>query len=382
MAPRPTDHHDVVLIGHDPEPRTCSSRLEARVGASCPRGSSTTARLARSIHSLRARRPLDVRGRQDAPTRHPGRHGTMDRSPTELQIAYPAGAAGHAAPRGHRGRHPRPPGGDRRGETGSGRRPSCRRSASSSAAPPHRLGRRDHRAHPARRIAARRSPSGSPASWGPSSATWSATRSVHRPDVAAEPVKLMTDGILLAELQRDRQLRKPTTRSSSTRRTSAASTSTSCSATSSGCCRQPDLKLIITSATIDVDRFAKHFDAPVVEVSGRTYPVEVRYRPLMELPRRTEGRGRRPRPDRGDRRRGPRALDRGPGDVLVFLPGEREIRDTAEALADLDQPGQRRTLECCRSTRGSRPPSSTASSPRTATRRGGSCSPPTSRRRR
>ena len=74
---------------------------------------------------------------------------------------------------------------------------------------------------------------------------------------------------------------QPTTPSSSTRRTSAASTSISCSATSSSWCRRrPDLKLIVTSATIDTERFARHFDgAPVVKVEGRTYPVEVRYRP-------------------------------------------------------------------------------------------------------
>src|SRR6185436_3021547 len=101
--------------------------------------------------------------------------------------------------------------------------------------------------------------------------------------------------------------------------------------------RRPDLKLIITSATIDVDRFAKHFDAPVVEVSGRTYPVEVRYRPLMELSEDD---------DEGEvvvRDQTEAIVEavkelsaEGPGDILVFLPGEREIRDTADVLRDLN----------------------------------------------
>ena len=88
--------------------------------------------------------------------------------------------------------------------------------------------------------------------------------------------------------------------------------------------RRPDLKLIITSATIDPQRFAAHFgDAPVVEVSGRTYPVEVRYRPW--------GTRRRDQTDAiGDAVE--ELLREPPGDVLVFLSGEREIRDTAEAL--------------------------------------------------
>ena len=91
--------------------------------------------------------------------------------------------------------------------------------------------------------------------------------------------------------------------------------------------------MIITSATIDVERFAAHFTAPVVEVSGRTYPVEVRYRPLLELPEEDEE----GEPVQRDQTEA--ILDavrelsaEGPGDVLVFLPGEREIRDTADAF--------------------------------------------------
>ena len=97
--------------------------------------------------------------------------------------------------------------------------------------------------------------------------------------------------------------------------------------------KRPDLKLIITSATIDPQRFSRHFgDAPILEVSGRTYPVETRYRPLKER-------------ERSRRRRISRKIEailaavdevarEGPGDVLIFLPGEREIRETAEALRE------------------------------------------------
>ncbi|WP_163622861.1 hypothetical protein, partial [Moraxella catarrhalis] len=89
--------------------------------------------------------------------------------------------------------------------------------------------------------------------------------------------------------------------------------------------RRRDLKLIITSATIDVERFSKHFNnAPIIEVSGRTYPVEVRYRPVVEE-------------DDQDQLQGIlNAVDElqaeSRGDILIFMNGEREIRDTAEAL--------------------------------------------------
>src|SRR5688572_27195238 len=95
--------------------------------------------------------------------------------------------------------------------------------------------------------------------------------------------------------------------------------------------RRPDLKVIITSATIDPQRFAKHFGnsrgpAPIIEVSGRTYPVETRYRPFAQE-------------KEDDRDQADAILDAvdelatvGSGDVLVFLAGEREIRETAEAL--------------------------------------------------
>jgi ATP-dependent helicase HrpA len=95
---------------------------------------------------------------------------------------------------------------------------------------------------------------------------------------------------------------------------------------------RPDLKVIITSATIDPERFSNHFwDAPVIEVSGRVYPVEVRYRPLADPDR--------PGDEPKDQAQGicealAELRAEGPGDVLVFLSGEREIRDTADALAE------------------------------------------------
>src|SRR6187431_2595132 len=97
-------------------------------------------------------------------------------------------------------------------------------------------------------------------------------------------LKLMTDGILLAELQRDRQLRKYDTIIIDEAHERSLNIDFLLGYLRRLLPKRPDLKVIITSATIDVDRFAEHFRAPVVEVSGRTYPVEVRYRPLLELP--------------------------------------------------------------------------------------------------
>ncbi|MBB3041397.1 ATP-dependent RNA helicase HrpA [Nocardioides soli] len=161
-------------------------------------------------------------------------------------------------------------------------------------------------------------------------------------------VKLMTDGILLAELQRDRQLRKYDTIIIDEAHERSLNIDFLLGYLKRLLPRRPDLKLIITSATIDVDRFAQHFDAPVVEVSGRTYPVEIRYRPLMALrdgsslaSSGTES----SIDDEGEvvvRDQTEAIVEavkelsaEGPGDVLVFLPGEREIRDTADALKDL-----------------------------------------------
>ena len=149
----------------------------------------------------------------------------------------------------------------------------------------------------------------------------------------ASRVKLMTDGILLAELQRDRDLRKYDTIIIDEAHERSLNIDFLLGYLKRLLPRRPDLKVVITSATIDVDRFAAHFDAPVVEVSGRTYPVEIRYRPLLELPENDEE----GEPVQRDQTEA--ILDavrelsaEGPGDVLVFLPGEREIRDTADAF--------------------------------------------------
>ena len=110
--------------------------------------------------------------------------------------------------------------------------------------------------------------------------------------------------------------------------------------------------------------------APIIEVSGRTYPVEVRYRPLVELPDEEDEEGEAVVRDQTEAIvDAVRELSaEGPGDILVFLPGEREIRDTADALADV-KPDPGRRSRSCRSTPGSRPPSSTGSSPRHPRRR-------------
>jgi ATP-dependent helicase HrpA len=147
-------------------------------------------------------------------------------------------------------------------------------------------------------------------------------------------VKVMTDGILLAEIQRDPMLWRYDTLIVDEAHERSLNIDFILGYLTQLLPRRPDLKVIITSATIDVDRFAKHFDAPVVEVSGRSYPVEVRYRPVVDLDDPDHD------PDRdqldaiGD---AVAELQReGDGDILVFLPGEREIRDTAEALAKRD----------------------------------------------
>jgi ATP-dependent helicase HrpA len=166
-------------------------------------------------------------------------------------------------------------------------------------------------------------------------------------------VKLMTDGILLAETQTDPLLTAYDTLIIDEAHERSLNIDFLLGYLREILPKRPDLKLIVTSATIDADRFARHFGsdekpAPVIEVSGRLYPVEVRYRPVMEdspavkAAQGTTGR------ERGERGRSQRDSDRdlmeaivdavdelcreGSGDVLVFLPGEREIRDAAEAL--------------------------------------------------
>jgi ATP-dependent helicase HrpA len=157
-------------------------------------------------------------------------------------------------------------------------------------------------------------------------------------------VKLMTDGILLAEIQRDRRLLRYDTLILDEAHERSLNIDFLLGYLRELLPRRPELKVIVTSATIEPERFAAHFgDAPIVEVSGRTYPVEIRYRPLEVV----VGSDDSDDPDDPDHEivrtelRDPtdaivdavRELEsEPPGDVLVFLSGEREIRDTAEAL--------------------------------------------------
>jgi len=157
-------------------------------------------------------------------------------------------------------------------------------------------------------------------------------------------VKLMTDGILLAEIQRDRRLLRYDTLILDEAHERSLNIDFLLGYLRQLLPRRPDLKLIVTSATIEPERFAAHFSgAPIVEVSGRTYPVEIRYRPL-EVPAEANSSDDPDDPDHEVVRVEPRdqteaiidALEElsaePPGDVLVFLSGEREIRDTAEAI--------------------------------------------------
>ena len=138
-------------------------------------------------------------------------------------------------------------------------------------------------------------------------------------------IKLMTDGILLAEIQNDRFFNQYSCLIIDEAHERSLNNDFILGYLKQLLPRRRDLKLIITSATIDVERFSKHFNnAPIIEVSGRTYPVEVRYRPTVEE-------------DEQDQLQGIlNAVDElqaeGRGDILIFMNGEREIRDTAEAL--------------------------------------------------
>ncbi|MBQ9683598.1 MAG: ATP-dependent RNA helicase HrpA [Neisseriaceae bacterium] len=142
-------------------------------------------------------------------------------------------------------------------------------------------------------------------------------------------IKLMTDGILLAETQRDRFLTAYDTIIIDEAHERSLNIDFLLGYLKNLLPRRPDLKIIITSATIDANRFSQHFDnAPVLEVSGRTFPVEIHYRPFqldddeveIEMPEAIAN-----------------AIDELPtsGDILVFLPGEREIRETADFLRKL-----------------------------------------------
>ncbi|GIF36857.1 ATP-dependent RNA helicase HrpA [Actinoplanes xinjiangensis] len=147
-------------------------------------------------------------------------------------------------------------------------------------------------------------------------------------------IKVMTDGILLAEIQTDRMLYRYDTLIIDEAHERSLNIDFILGYLRDLLPKRPDLKLIITSATIETGRFAQHFaaaggePAPVIEVSGRTYPVEVRYRPLVTV---TEDDTEEPQ-DQIDGIAA--AVDEFPtdGDILVFLSGEREIRDTADAL--------------------------------------------------
>ncbi|HZI97788.1 MAG TPA: ATP-dependent RNA helicase HrpA, partial [Actinomycetales bacterium] len=145
-------------------------------------------------------------------------------------------------------------------------------------------------------------------------------------------VKVMTDGILLAEIQRDRLLSQYDTLIIDEAHERSLNIDFLLGYLKQLLGRRPDLKVVITSATIDTERFSQHFDnAPVVEVSGRTYPVEVRYSPLVDPDSDAEDRDQ----VDGIRDAVEELCAEGPGDILVFLSGEREIRDTAEALRPL-----------------------------------------------
>ncbi len=152
-------------------------------------------------------------------------------------------------------------------------------------------------------------------------------------------VKVMTDGILLAEIQRDRMLYQYDTLIIDEAHERSLNIDFILGYLKELLPRRPDLKVIITSATIDPHRFARHFSregapVPVLEVSGRTYPVELRYRPIIDPDD----------PDADPDRDQVQAIcdavgelsTLGRGDILVFCSGEREIRDAADGLAKLD----------------------------------------------
>ncbi|MDP2793450.1 MAG: ATP-dependent RNA helicase HrpA [Sulfurisoma sp.] len=145
-------------------------------------------------------------------------------------------------------------------------------------------------------------------------------------------IKLMTDGILLAETQGDPLLRQYDTILIDEAHERSLNIDFMLGYLRQLLPKRPDLKVIVTSATLDAERFSQHFGGvPVIEVSGRLYPIETRYRPFGED---------------DDRDLNEAIVDavseahrEGPGDVLVFLPGEREIREAAEALRKHHPPG-------------------------------------------
>jgi ATP-dependent helicase HrpA len=142
-------------------------------------------------------------------------------------------------------------------------------------------------------------------------------------------IKLMTDGILLAETQGDRDLREYGAIIVDEAHERSVNIDFLLGYLKQLLGRRDELKVLVTSATIDAERFSRHFgDAPVIEVSGRLYPVEVRYRPVSGDEEDTT----REEEEEALADAVGEACREGGGDVLVFLPGEREIRDTAEVL--------------------------------------------------
>lgn len=165
-------------------------------------------------------------------------------------------------------------------------------------------------------------------------------------------IKLMTDGIALAETAGDPLLRAYDTLIVDEAHERSLNIDFLLGYLHRLLPRRPELSVIITSATIDTARFAEHFDAPVVEVSGRTYPVEVRYRPLDAPPEGDDAAAADDADHDADADDAePRDQAEGivdavnelvadvPGDILVFVPGERDIREAADALADHGPPG-------------------------------------------
>ncbi len=142
-------------------------------------------------------------------------------------------------------------------------------------------------------------------------------------------IKLMTDGILLAETQGDRELRQYGSIILDEAHERSLNIDFLIGYLQKLVKARSDLKLVITSATIDAERFSRHFEgAPVIEVSGRLYPVEVRHRPVSGDAEDTT----REEEEQALADAVEELCREGPGDVLVFLPGEREIRDAAETL--------------------------------------------------
>ena len=288
-----------------------------------------------------------------APRRTPGGSADNRRTPVpEEQLArrralvpeitYPEDLPVSRAPRRHRRGHPRPPGRRRRGRDRVGQDDPAAEDLprAGSRASRATIGHTQPRRIAARAVAERVAEElgvelGGAVGYQVRFADHSSRDTL---------VKVMTDGILLAELQRDRDLRRYDTIIIDEAHERSLNVDFLLGYLKRLLPRRPDLKVIITSATIDPQRFADHFAAPgrpvpVVEVSGRTYPVEVRYRPLereeegaepvdqvtgiVEAVEElwTESRG-----------------DGGSQDILVFLSGEREIRDGAEALSALNLP--------------------------------------------